>query len=223
MLLRRITIHVKEQNWFAVALDFVIVVVGVYCGVWVSNYQESQSTEATRQQVVEILRDDMFLVSETTATFASNVREGLAEFELKRSEGETPPPYFYRIPGSDRPPQELWNLIQQQQLTDLMSPSLIADLGFFYSEQQGVSNKYVRYITFVEQHVLPGLKEDAGYFYRADTSRLKPRYEANMDRLIEWVAEAEKLSIWQNCLAIRLQTPLEKTENCTPDFTTAPF
>ena len=26
MLLRRITEHVKDQNWFAVALDFVIVV-----------------------------------------------------------------------------------------------------------------------------------------------------------------------------------------------------
>ena len=29
MLLRRITEHVKAQNWTAVALDFVIVVVGV--------------------------------------------------------------------------------------------------------------------------------------------------------------------------------------------------
>ena len=29
MILRRITEHVKAQNWFAVAIDFVIVVVGV--------------------------------------------------------------------------------------------------------------------------------------------------------------------------------------------------
>ena len=29
MLLRRITQHVKDQNWFAVAVDFVIVVIGV--------------------------------------------------------------------------------------------------------------------------------------------------------------------------------------------------
>ena len=223
MLLRRITEHVKAQNWLAVGIDFIIVVVGVYCGVWVSNFQEAQSTEARRQQVVEILRDDMFLVSETTAVFAADVRQGLTAFEVKRSEGKTPPPYYYRIPGSDRPPQELWNLIQYQQLTDLMTPSLIADLGFFYSEQQGVSTKYVRYVSFVEQELLPGLNEDAGYFYRADGTRLKPRFEANMDRLSEWVAEAEKLSIWQNCLAIRLQTPLAETENCTPDFTTAPF
>ena len=107
LLLRRITKHVQDQNWFAVGIDFVIVVIGVYCGVWVSNFQESKSTEATRLQVVEILRDDMFIVSETTAAFASNVRQGLSDYELKLREGETPPPYFYRIPGSDRPPQEL--------------------------------------------------------------------------------------------------------------------
>jgi len=30
MILRRITEHVKTQNWFAIGLDFVIVVVGVF-------------------------------------------------------------------------------------------------------------------------------------------------------------------------------------------------
>jgi hypothetical protein len=34
MILRRLTQHIKAQNWFAVALDFFIVVVGVF---WVSK------------------------------------------------------------------------------------------------------------------------------------------------------------------------------------------
>ena len=29
MILRRITKHVKDQNWFAVALDFFIVIAGI--------------------------------------------------------------------------------------------------------------------------------------------------------------------------------------------------
>lgn len=29
MALRRLTQHIKDQNWFAVTLDFVIVVIGV--------------------------------------------------------------------------------------------------------------------------------------------------------------------------------------------------
>ena len=33
MILRRITQHVKDQNWTAVAIDLVIVVVGVFLGI----------------------------------------------------------------------------------------------------------------------------------------------------------------------------------------------
>jgi hypothetical protein len=38
MLLRRITKHVKDQNWLAVFIDFLIVVVGVFIGIQVANW-----------------------------------------------------------------------------------------------------------------------------------------------------------------------------------------
>jgi len=37
MILRRITEHVKSQNWFAVAVEFVIVVAGVFMGLQVQD------------------------------------------------------------------------------------------------------------------------------------------------------------------------------------------
>ncbi len=43
MLLRRITEHVKAQNWTAVALDFVIVVVGVFIGIQVANWNDARA------------------------------------------------------------------------------------------------------------------------------------------------------------------------------------
>jgi len=42
MLLRSITRHVTAQNWFAVGIDFVIVVIGVYIGIQVSNWNEAR-------------------------------------------------------------------------------------------------------------------------------------------------------------------------------------
>jgi len=52
MLLRRMTDNVRDQNWVAVFLDFVIVVVGVFIG-----FEVSKSNEATRknQQVEQLL------------------------------------------------------------------------------------------------------------------------------------------------------------------------
>ena len=41
MLLGRVIAHVKAQNWTAVALDFLIVVMGVFIGLQVSNWNAS--------------------------------------------------------------------------------------------------------------------------------------------------------------------------------------
>lgn len=42
MLLRRVMQHVRDQNWFAVGIDFVIVVVGVFIGIQVANWNEER-------------------------------------------------------------------------------------------------------------------------------------------------------------------------------------
>ena len=58
MLLRRITEHVKAQNWTAVGLDFVIVVVGVFVGIQVANWNDVRQDEVRAQEyLVRIQRD----------------------------------------------------------------------------------------------------------------------------------------------------------------------
>ena len=59
MLLRRITEHVKAQNWFAVALDFLIVVVGVFIGLQVSNWNDARAADRKSAVVSERLKSDL--------------------------------------------------------------------------------------------------------------------------------------------------------------------
>ncbi len=49
MLLRRISKHVTEQNWFAVFIDFLIVVVGVFIGIQVANWN-AERVERQKEQ-----------------------------------------------------------------------------------------------------------------------------------------------------------------------------
>lgn len=58
MLLRRITQHVKEQNWFAVGIDFFIVVVGVFIGIQVANWNASQFERREEAAIIERLQSD---------------------------------------------------------------------------------------------------------------------------------------------------------------------
>jgi hypothetical protein len=58
MLLRRITKHVKDQNWFAVGIDFFIVVIGVFIGIQVANWNEAQVDRGKAELVLERLEAD---------------------------------------------------------------------------------------------------------------------------------------------------------------------
>lgn len=58
MILRRVMKHVSDQNWFAVVLDFIIVVVGVAAGFQLTGYyDESQRRNAEHVYLDGVARD----------------------------------------------------------------------------------------------------------------------------------------------------------------------
>lgn len=59
MLLRRITEHVTAQNWTAITIDFVIVVVGVFIGIQVSNWNEDRQNASRTENYYSRLIDDL--------------------------------------------------------------------------------------------------------------------------------------------------------------------
>jgi len=59
MLLRRVTKHVKEQNWFAVGIDFFIVVVGVFIGIQVANWNSANVSQRTEQALLLQLHEEI--------------------------------------------------------------------------------------------------------------------------------------------------------------------
>lgn len=61
MLLRRVTLHVGEQNWAAIAIDFVIVVVGVFIGIQVSNWNEDRTAAEQSQEILSGVAEDLRL------------------------------------------------------------------------------------------------------------------------------------------------------------------
>ena len=58
MLLRRVIEHTKAQNWTAIAIDFVIVVVGVFIGVQVSNWNDAVVEQKAASLVLQRIYAD---------------------------------------------------------------------------------------------------------------------------------------------------------------------
>ena len=59
MLLRRVIEHVKTQNWTAVALDFVIVVVGVFIGIQVANWNDARANRGIAAAHLSEIAEDL--------------------------------------------------------------------------------------------------------------------------------------------------------------------
>jgi len=58
MLLRRFLTHFRKQDWIAIVLDFVIVVVGIFVGLQVSQWNEDRKDGVLEQQYLASLKQD---------------------------------------------------------------------------------------------------------------------------------------------------------------------
>ena len=212
MILRRIAQHVRQQNWTAIGIDLVIVVVGVFLGIQLGNWNAERLDRQRREQIVDALVTNLEDGIVVQKQFVAEIDAGLAAWEAARARDERPPPFVYRVAGSDVAP-DVWSTFEQMGLTDLFDPVTLFDLTFFYSEAEGVGRKYVRYVTFVEEAVLPGRLQGETPFYDAD-GRLRPAFQANMDRLRDFRGETLILTAWAECLVFRLEADRTFEQNC---------
>ena len=79
MILRRIAQHMKQQHWTGVFIELVIVVVGVFIGLQVNNWNEQRQDRALEKQYLQRLHDDIQLSIET-ANF--NIRDMRMQYRL---------------------------------------------------------------------------------------------------------------------------------------------
>lgn len=101
MILRSITKHVRDQNWFAVGVDFVIVIVGVFIGIQVANWNEAQSDRKREaillQALIEDVREDITDVEVTIAVESSRI--SALDYLIREATGVSLPDGFASARG----------------------------------------------------------------------------------------------------------------------------
>lgn len=216
MAVNRFYSHVRAHNWLGAAIDFVIVVLGVYLAMWAGDIQSARQQRQRTAKVVDALRQDMRDSLAVEKVFDDGLENAFTDFATARQRGETPPPVFLRISGSDVPPRSPCQGVLQQQLAEVIEPALLFELCFYYDERDGLGQKYVRYAVFLENEILPRMKQDSRVFYVDGGKRLAPAFEAHMDRLQEWRRDTAVLREWSRCLDGRLSAPSSPGPSCRP-------
>ncbi len=79
MILRRIIAHFRKQEWTAIGIDFVIVVIGVFVGIQLGNWNEARAMRAQESAYLAQLRDEIVendRMLEHLATYTDRSVEG---------------------------------------------------------------------------------------------------------------------------------------------------
>ncbi len=127
MILRRVVEHVKAQNWTAVGLDFCIVVMGVFIGIQLANWNADIADRRTETEYLRQLQGDLrniqaevaaqiefeqyhanlanevydLIRNDASAERARKINMGLSELTVRRTL-RTQSPTFLDLQGSGR-------------------------------------------------------------------------------------------------------------------------
>ncbi|WP_375206297.1 DUF6090 family protein [Hyphococcus sp.] len=166
MLLRRVIEHVKAQNWTAVALDFIIVVVGVFIGIQVSNWNAAQINAARQETLLRELTADLRAdIEELDATLeVTRLRFNAAETLVARASGWRVPneyPTGFGTSGgmtqiereAPEAPKDAVYFAQRYVGFDISRRSfdaLIADGDFTFAGRPGLASKLRSHYAYAE-------------------------------------------------------------------------
>lgn len=174
-----------RQNAGRLLFELLIVFVGVTAAFVVDGWRAGRTARVRTDQIAHALRTDLAEFAATTRRFVEQIDSGLTKWDSTRAADREPPPFFYRIPGSERPPVGVWQAALASGVAESIEPRLLFDLAYLYSEIEGVGARYARYNAFTEQEILPRLKDENPKFYDPVTGELQAAFAAHMDRLKE--------------------------------------
>ncbi len=75
MILRRVIAHFRKQEWTAIALDFLIVVVGVFVGLQVNNWNAARAFKTKETELLVELRREL----ETSIRITNQKRDAITQ------------------------------------------------------------------------------------------------------------------------------------------------
>lgn len=183
--------------------EIVIIIIGVTAAFALEAARQDREEAAYREAMIAALIPTLDDVVRHDSQFIHQTGAKLATFDAALARGEQPKLPIYREPGSERPPIRAWDGIVATGVSRALAPDLFFELSLFYTRQESVGERYVRYAQMTEQQILP-LGPDQRGTYDPATGMLKPEYAAYVDRLRDLVAVAKELEAQARGLKTKL-------------------
>ncbi len=199
----RAYVHLKRALFGKIALELVVVFVGVTAAFALENARHDAEEAAYRQTVVAALGQTFGNVGSHGGDISARIDAELATFDAAVARGEQPRLPVYREEGGEGPPTQIWDGLMSTGALRALEPEMVWRLAAVYNELDSVGDRYRRYNAITEARVF-GLDPDhAGAW---EDGRLKPEFRAYVQQLRELAVANDRV----NRNASALQQDLER-------------
>lgn len=177
---------INNQSITKIALDLVIVFVGVLAAFWVNNYKENQINRSNQLKVYNNLRGEIDFLVKGGQFILPDAERQLANWNLAYENKEMPDPIFYRMPGLERPPNTIWQASLESDIVSLIDTDLMFELAVFYSTQESLFDQFDELKRLGLDRILPN-EGNKAYFYNNDKTlkREFTEYHRMLEELIK--------------------------------------
>ncbi|MBS0385811.1 MAG: hypothetical protein JSS00_10740 [Proteobacteria bacterium] len=172
--------------------EIVIVFIGVTAAFALEGMRQQADEARYRSSIISALVPTLDDVLRHNAIFERETELKLATFDAAIARHEQPALPIFREPNAERPPVRVWDAVVSTGAARALDPDLLFQLAQFYNRQESLGERYVRYATFTEEHVLT-LGSDRTAFYDA-SGKLRPEFAAYVDRLRDLLAASRSLT-----------------------------
>ncbi len=176
------------------AFELAIVFVGVTAAFAMEGLRQQAEEDAYRRGMIAAMIPTLENVLSHNRDFDREVVAELAAFDAAIARGEQPPLPVFREQGSERPPTRAWDAIVATGAAKALPPKTFFQLALFYTRQESIGERYIRYNDFTEQRVF-ALGPAQAAAYDPITGLLRPEFVAYVDRLRDLKSANDQISL----------------------------
>lgn len=201
----------RTRTLTRIGFEFLIIFAGVWGALWAENRREEARDREKAVRIAEAMVTNLDTVAINWETpFIAEQQARLASWRESYERGDRPIPYFFRIPGGEQGPTEIWEAAIASGLLEVLDPVLVSDLGNFYREWGGMLIRLSRYQERTEELIFPGLGEGVEWYYKPGSTRLKPEFEGLVFQAEEVLGELADRNGWALPIRERLMVVIEE-------------
>lgn len=135
--------------------ELVIVFVGVWAALWTDNRRERRERHDQAFQIAGAISAEITHLNEWYRPWRDSIADDYADWKSRIARGERPPPYYFRVPGSEHVPTVGWQGAVASGLLDVFDSDLVFAIGNTYHEWSEIGDRIARYHASTEVVVFP--------------------------------------------------------------------